>query len=83
MPVDIDALVEEVKVLSGCTVIKSIGDCEEALEFLEKVAELHRSGTKISPSRVTKALEDNWDIVVSNPRISDHLRGACACRKTK
>lgn len=85
MPVDIEALIKGVKINSGCSVMTDLSDStyEEALEFLVKVTELRKSGTRISPTKVSKALEDNWGVLISARRVSDHLRGDCACRKTK
>ena len=83
MSVDIDELVEKVKVAVGCVVAREASKTSEAAEFLERVSKLRQDGTKISPIKVANALKEHWDIIVVPSRLSDHLRGNCACRKIK
>ena len=81
MGVDLEELINSVKVPSGCTFINLVQPNRDALEFVEKVTELYRNGTKISPTKVGIVLKDTWGIHCSTRRISDHLRGDCACQK--
>lgn len=84
MAINLDALIEEVETRPGCSVIRHIEKTVDALEFIRRATELAAGGKKkISPARVTAALQEHWNIVVSHQRVADHLGGRCSCPKTK
>lgn len=83
MTIDMDALIEQVRTKQGCITMRAVAKDPEALEFLNRITVLNQSGTKISPSKAAKAVEENWHIVINPARLCEHFGGTCACQKTK